>query len=251
MEALPGASFINRSNPTLTTVVQRFIDNFNIRESEDDDDEGDDEGSEEGDDDIDDDFAGDPSDNDPDDDRKKRLITFNPREFVEALVNALGDAVVRALGNGNRATEQCVREVASAVVNGQAVANTAQQIQRIRQAISTLIRIGAFLEAQKTALAQATFLDECVTKFIDLAFCSRCTQKTPPLCFNTCNALLRVCYSPYYTTLNRQYSRLWTIAQQVVTIANTTVRDILAGEEALIDTTTFVSFCYRLLLLYT
>lgn len=233
VDTLPGAGFINRSDSDIDGVAERLADNFNIPESDDDEDSDDSDGGDDG-----------EADDDNTDARRKRQGVsgaFNPSEYVNALVSSLGDGVVSSLGEGNEQTELCIRRVANSVINGQAVANMARNIQEVRRAVTSLIRIGNFLEAQRNRLSSATFLDECVMTFIDLAFCSRCTERTPPLCFNTCNGLVRACYSPYYTTLNAQYSRLWTIAQRVIEVANTTVQRILADEADIIDTDTFVS----------
>ena len=95
-----------------------------------------------------------------------------------------------------------------------------------------------------TTLRGETILQECVTRFIDLAFCSRCVRATPPLCFNTCNALLRACYSPYYTVLNRQYNQLWNVVQRTVQVANSTVQGLLTGESVILNIDSIVSCNY-------
>ena len=258
VDTLPGAGFLNRSDESLTSILEELVDNYNLPDEDgnndydlsesSDDDSSDDDSSDDdsNDDDMEDGTDEEEGDEEDDDDgglakRQNPRLVFTPRQFVEALVETLGDAVVRELGNGSEITEACVREVADSFVNGQVVAMTAQRIQVIRQSISALIRIAEFLQTQRARLAQATFPEECVTTFIDLAFCSRCTQKTPPLCFNTCNALLRACYSPYFTTLNDQFSQLWLVAQRVIGVANTTVQDLLEDEANLIDTEAFVS----------
>ena len=236
MDSLPGAVFLNRSDESLNVVLQDLTQNYNIPEDDDDDDD-DDEDDEE------DDSDEDDEEYDYDEDKRKRQSqnAFNAQDFVEDLLDILGDSVAEFLSNGNGATRRCIREVANSVVNNRAIARVAQHIQDIRRSVSTLIRIGTFLERQRRILARVTFIDECVASFVDLAFCSRCTEATPPLCFNTCDALLRACYSPYYTTLNDQYSRLWRVAQQVIDIANTTIGNLLADEATLIDVRAFVS----------
>ena len=117
-----------------------------------------------------------------------------------------------------------------------------RQLQEIRRSITTLQRIGTFLQRQLTTLQGQTILQECVTRFIDLAFCSRCIQATPPLCFNTCNNLLRACYSPYYTALNRQYDQLWRIVQMTVEVANSTVMSLVTRESVVLDIDSVVSY---------
>ena len=212
MKALPGANFINRS--AISDVIQGLIDNYIISKSEDDN-------------------GG-----------KESEIGFNTQMFVQNFSEALVDSLMRDLGNGDMRTEACIQGVAVSLVNDEASASIAAQIQVIRQGISTLIRIGEFLEGQREELARAVILDECITALINLTFCSRCTQRTPPLCFNTCNALLQACYSPYYTTLNDQYPQLWRVARQVVTITNTTVKSAIEEAVTLINMDTFVSIQY-------
>ena len=135
----------------------------------------------------------------------------------------------------------CVRRIAILLRNGDAVSTVADLIQTIRRSISTLIRIRDFLRNRRVALAEANFLERCISRFIDIAFCSRCRQKTPPLCFNACNALLRACYSPYYTALNEQYARLWDTVKRVVKITLATVQSFFNEEASLLDSDRFVS----------
>ena len=206
VKALPGANFIDRSDAALRDAIRGLVDNFIISESKDED-----------------------------------KVLFNPQEFVQALVSALVDSFASVLADSDQTTEACIQRVAVSLVNAEASNASANQIQVIRQGLSTLIRIGEFLEEQKEELSRATILDECISALINLTFCSRCTQKTPPLCFNTCNALLQACYSPYYTTFNEQYKQLWRVARQVVTITNTTVKNVIVDAATLIDIDTIVS----------
>lgn len=230
MDALPGSNFINHSDADLVAVIRSLVENLNIPESEEDDDGDDSDGDKnDGDD--------DPSDDDSDND------SFEPSEFVQRLFDVLGRLVVRALVAQHPEEEQCIQRVANGFVNREARTELDELVQDLRRAVSTLSRIGAFLEAQEIRLSRANILPACVSRFIDLAFCSRCSKKTPPLCFNTCNALLRGCYSPYYTILNRQYSRLWEVVREVVSITNTTIQDILEEEKEIIDFESFVSYC--------
>ena len=230
VDRLPGSNFINRSDQALNEALRDLANNYNIPQDEDDDDD------EDGDKDDDED-----EDEDEDDRKRQAAVVFNPRQFVERLVSSHEEAIAEALGNGDAATRACVRRVVNSLVNRNAVSTIATRIQSIRQSISTLIRIGQFLRTRRTALAEAEFLQECVSRFIDIAFCSRCTESTPPLCFNTCNSLLRACYSPYYTTLNTQYARLWVVAERVIMFASSTVRSIYENEATLLDAGILVS----------
>ena len=166
---------------------------------------------------------------------------FNVRGFVDSLLDSFSDVLEETYES---ASEDCISGVIRSQLNQNAVNDMVTQLQEIRRSITTLRRIGRFLQRQLGTLQGETILQECVTRFIDLAFCSRCVQATPPLCFNTCNALLRACYSPYYTALNRQYNQLWDVVQRTVQVANSTVQGLLTGESVILDIDSIVSCNY-------
>ena len=165
---------------------------------------------------------------------------FNVRRFLNSLLDSLHEVLVRQFAS-NSSGQQCVRRIINSRINQNTINDIADQLQEVRRAITTLIRIGSFLERERRRLQNVTPLQQCVNAFIDLAFCSRCIQKTPPLCLNTCNALVRGCYSPYYTALNRNYDRLWRVVRDILSVANSTVQDILTGEGAIVDIGSLVS----------
>ena len=165
---------------------------------------------------------------------------FNVRRFLNSLLDSLHEVLVRQF-TSNSSGQQCVRRIINSRINQNTINDIADQLQEVRRAITTLIRIGSFLERERRRLQNVTPLQQCVNAFIDLAFCSRCIQKTPPLCLNTCNALVRGCYSPYYTALNRNYDRLWRVVRDILSVANSTVQDILTGEGAIVDIGSLVS----------
>ena len=165
---------------------------------------------------------------------------FDVRNFTESLLDAVVYSTARNFGQ-TASNVQCITRVVRSLVNWNAVGALTLQLQQLRRAITALMEISRFLEQQRNRLQNAQLLEECVATFVNIAFCSRCTRKTPPMCFGTCNALLRGCYSPYYTALNRQYLPLWTEVRRIVELANDTVEDILSGEGALLDTSNVVS----------
>ena len=165
---------------------------------------------------------------------------FDVRNFIESLLDAIVDTTARNFGQ-TVSTVQCITRVVRSLVNRNAVGALTSQLQQIRRAITALMEISRFLEQQRDRLQSATVLEECVSTFIEIALCSRCTRKTPPMCFGTCNALLRGCYSPYYTALNRQYLPLWIEVRRIIELANDTVEEFLSGEGDLLDTSKVVS----------
>lgn len=180
-------------NPAIRPILENLVDNFEIVEGDDD---------------------------------------FDVGDFLERLIGILTRVGARLLGRGGD-TAECIADVLESLVDRDTVDELRELVQRVRRGITALMRIGRFLERQGNRLEGARVLQHCVERFTEISVCSRCTRKTPPLCFGTCNALVRGCYSPYYTVLNGQYRRLWQEAQRIVQLLNTTVEAV--GEIELIN----------------
>lgn len=200
LEQLPGALFVNTSDPMLAELLQALTENFEIK-------------------------VGD---------------SFNARRFLNSLIDTFLELLVRRI-TSSPSGRPCIRRIIMSEINQDAVDIIADKLEDIRRAITTLLRIGSFLERERRRLRNATPLEQCIDAFVDLAFCSRCIQRTPPLCLNTCNALIRGCYSPYYTALNQKYDRLWRVVRNVLTFVNSTVQDIFDRKRAIKDIASLVS----------
>ena len=171
---------------------------------------------------------------------------FDTDDFIEELLDALINILARVFGR-NEETVRCIVRVVRSQVDEEVVRRLSALLQQIRRAITALLRIRRFLAQQSDRLEGARLLERCVRRFIELSYCSRCTQKMPPLCFSTCNALVRGCYAPYYTVLNSQYGELWEEVKRIVKLLNSTVADVARGETQLIDTAAVVcnnSLCF-------
>ena len=186
-------------NPAIRPLLARLIDNFEIDEDDD----------------------------------------FNEREFLETLIEGLTRIGARLLRN-DEDTAECIAGVLQSVVDREAVRNLRDYLRRIRRGITALMQMGRFLEGQRNRVIRGgRIIDRCVERFTEIAFCSRCTRRTPPMCFGTCNALVRGCYSPYYTAFNRRYRKFWDKVQEIVELLNKTVEDV--GETELINFSDAVS----------
>ena len=165
---------------------------------------------------------------------------FDVQGFI---VDLLGLVIANAEGNFGQtvSTLRCITNHVDERIRESEIGAIERHFKQIRRSIISLKQIDTFLNEQSDRLEGETILEECVSRFIDIAFCSRCTRKTPPMCFGTCNALLRGCYSPYYTALNRQYQQLWIEVQRIVRFANTTVQALLTDEMNLLDIESVVS----------
>ncbi|CAI8026426.1 hypothetical protein GBAR_LOCUS15180 [Geodia barretti] len=159
---------------------------------------------------------------------------FDVGDFLETLIESLTRIEARLIGGGDDRVE-CIAEVLEGLVDRDAVSNMRGLLRQVRRGITALMKTGRFLEGQRNRLGEggARVLERCVARFTEIAFCSRCTRRTPPLCFKTCDALVRGCYSPYYTAFNRRYSRLWDKIQEIVEVLNATVEAV--GEIELIN----------------
>ena len=167
---------------------------------------------------------------------------FDVQGFI---VDLLGEVIANAEGNFGQAvsTLRCITNQIDKRIKESEIGVIVRHFREIRKSLTSLKLIDTFLNEQTQRLEgdSETIVEECVATFINIAFCSRCTRKTPPMCFHTCNALLRGCYSPYYTALNRQYQRLWMEVQRIVRLANSTVEALLTDELSLLDIDSLVS----------
>ena len=164
---------------------------------------------------------------------------FDVADFVEELFDPVIDIIARLYGRSNRDI-RCIARVIRSFLDRGALGRFNAKLQQVRRAITALIRIGRFLERQDNGFKDIEILSQCVNRFIELSYCDRCTQKTPPLCFSTCNALVRGCYSPYYTVLNDQYMDLWRQVQRIVNLLNETVKGVVTDEVEVLNITDVV-----------
>lgn len=166
---------------------------------------------------------------------------FDPSTFVRTIIEIHGETFVNASTIKNMQAKVCIEEILKQAIKGDSISKIENESEKIHDAVSTLQRIDSFLQHQKEELSSVPILEVCIETFINLSFCSRCVRRTPPLCFNTCNNLLRACYSPYYNSYNEALSRLWFVAREVVKTADVLVQNTLSAVENLIDFKSFVS----------
>ena len=56
---------------------------------------------------------------------------------------------------------------------------------------------------------------KCVERAIEVSYCGRCTDRIPPLCHNTCGALVRGCFAGFYSGLEGEFNNLWNVVRQL------------------------------------
>ena len=210
----------DHSDPLIRRILRNLIEHFEIDDDDDDDD-------------SDEDVEGDEED------------SFNVRDFV----NKLLEGIFESLGRDFEITPRdnvvsCIARVFRGLIDRNVVGRITSQLQQVRRGLTALTRIGRFLREQRSRLDNVKILEQCVSRLIEVSYCSRCTQQTPPLCFRTCNALARACYSPYFTALNEQYRELWSRVQMIVEILDRTLGMLFDEEGELLDRANVVNSKY-------
>lgn len=152
--------------------------------------------------------------------------TFNVSTYIRNYFTEVQIAAWR-IAASDQADWNCISQVLTPTINRTRLSLIIQQYSTIRLCVSTLDRVRQFLRN----FAQHNFKipSKCAQSFIGL-YCVRCWESSvQPLCRNVCGALVKPCYSPFYTGLNEQFELLWNVSHRVLTITNSTV-NALTGQ---------------------
>ena len=156
--------------------------------------------------------------------------TFNVSGFLTSVTQRLEQLAAGALGGGNMTRQACIINFIRQRVNQTVVDSVLNTLGQIRRGVSSASRIRDFLQNFNQTLANFRPLRQCWERLVQLSFCSRCTRNIPPLCSNTCGALVRACYSPFLAGLRGEFNNLWNVTRQVVRATNNTLMQLFALE---------------------
>ena len=145
------------------------------------------------------------------------------------------------LGGENTNVIECINSTTNELIDEEALNTVSEELTKLPSVIAALGKIGSFVKSQENRTQDATVNSQCVNGFISAAHCRQCIKRIPPLCMGTCNALLRGCYSPYYTVFNGQFAELWTEVGRVVKIASSAVTNIISNAKKVVDYSALVS----------
>ena len=151
-------------------------------------------------------------------------------EVVNGIVTSLGEVLLQRLNRNSTSARTCVLNALQNSLNQMDIQLVIRTIEDVQRAFTVLQRSANFFQQYVEGL-QFRFPRNCVRRFVELNFCARCTKKVPPLCSNTCGALVRGCLSAYYSALSRQFDILWDVSRQVVMITNSTLQALFFDEE--------------------
>jgi hypothetical protein len=171
-------------------------------------------------------------------------------ETITSKFTSLVVKITEAYYSGEEISEedrQCIsRATGSKIDNDSLVQIASGLVELFKYTLRAVHKIQDFIESQTNRTEGANVSTACVNGFIEAAFCRQCVERTPPICMLTCNALVRGCYSPYYTILNGQFQELWTEIKRVTLDINSTVHRVLNHTSKLGEFSKLVSLFFFL-----
>ena len=159
--------------------------------------------------------------------------SFSTDAFLDDLLMQFEAQVGAATDNSQL---ECIIRVTSDHINRAIFDIISTNLQILREAVTTSTRILTFLQNFNVTLGGFEPLPECVDTIVRFSFCGRCTDSIPPLCTNVCGAIIRGCFAGFYTGVGDVFrERLWFIASQIVSLADTTLASVYDLESDIID----------------
>lgn len=166
---------------------------------------------------------------------------FNASRFVQNIVVAITSAAGNAVSHGtNETLKTCTVRHLNDSINNTTYHKMARQLETIQRCMTFLRNLEQFLR-NYVRITNFNFPSNCISQLISISFCDQCKKEIPPLCSNTCGALIRGCYSPYYDALHNQFNIVWNVSIQVLEVLNTNLRGLFTEGQRLFDETMVVS----------
>lgn len=145
---------------------------------------------------------------------------------------------IRDSGVLDRMQQDCVIDELNRHVRPGNLVALGRTLEVLRRSFSGVSRILQFLNRFNRDLAgfaMENFPAECVSRLTDISICGRCRNRIPPLCKNSCGALVRGCFAPFYSGYLQEFDNLWNVTGQLVRMAEQAVRDLFEAENDLLD----------------
>ena len=161
-------------------------------------------------------------------------LAYNVSAFIQNITNRLVDLAAETFAPGSMTQQMCITNFIWQRINQTALSLVGRHLEQIRRGVTTAVRILTFLHNYNLTLGNFQPLQHCQQRLVELSFCSRCTHRIPPLCSNTCGALIQACYSPFVDGLRGEFDNLWSITLNVVRATNNTLMQLFSEENPLI-----------------
>lgn len=153
------------------------------------------------------------------------------------IVMRIEDAI-RNSGVLNEMQQNCLVDELRMHVRQTSLVTLGRTLEVLRRSFSGIARIVQFLIRFNRNLDGFTienFPAECVGRLTDISICGRCRRRIPPLCKNSCGALVRGCFAGFYSGLQLEFDNLWGVVRQLVMKAEQGVRELFEAENDLLD----------------
>ena len=173
--------------------------------------------------------------------RSKFVINAsNPEVNTTAIIVLMLDGIKAVIQGSSLpdGTKTCLIDGITSSVNFDAIRSLGKDLEEVRRAYTLLVRIWNYLNNFATTFpgfVVSNIPKTCIDRAIEIYFCGRCGAVIPPLCSNTCGALVRGCYAAFVTGLQDQFNRLWNVTRQAVNVVRSGVANIVEDESSLID----------------
>ncbi len=162
---------------------------------------------------------------------------FNTTQVFVNIIDRIGMALNESsfLSSSQAA---CIANHIQRSINRTSILALGRSLEAIRRSFTAITRIVRFLLNFNTDLDEfneESFPKECVQRAIEVSFCGRCKARIPPLCRNTCGALVRGCFAGFYSGLEGEFNNLWNVVGQVIRTVDANIREIFFQEGRFIN----------------
>lgn len=148
------------------------------------------------------------------------------------------EATIRNIDILNDMQKECIIQELRDHIRQSGLVTLGRTLEVLRRSFSGITRIFQFLNGFTRNLDGFTlesFPAECLNRFTELSICGRCRSRIPPLCRNSCGALVRGCFAAFYSGLEKEFDNLWAVLRQLVEMAARGVRELFEAENDLLD----------------
>ena len=114
-------------------------------------------------------------------------------------------------------------------LNGQVIRLLGRSLENVRRSVTAIFRILQFLTnfaKDLDGFAADNLPSQCVQRLVEISFCGRCIHTLPPLCRNSCGALVRGCYAGFLSSLESEFDLLRSVLVKLVREIDLRVREM-------------------------
>ena len=161
----------------------------------------------------------------------------NTTAIFVAIVGRI-EAAIRASSFLTAPQQECLVMQVNRHLNQTGLVVLGRTLRTVQRSFTAVTRIVSFLGDFARDLDDyiwESFPSQCLRRLLELSVCGRCTQRIPPLCSNTCGAIVRGCFAGFYSGLRREFDALWSVLRQLVERVEASVRELFAAENRLLD----------------